>query len=358
MPRTVVETAPACGNAASGAPIVTPDPLLAQTLADASGVPCSVFQSRATANVVMSLYPLWSREVVGVSLPVDLIIEHVPLQEVLVRHWIKSDDTVLGGLLFPRKPFEMHLQEPFIQITKQGMRLTSSRRAVYRSFVDPLILSDFVVDEPGPVLEDAVAVSPALPTDASPMVQHIKVNLTLFVFRRDLKESDTLQPYTRASGWNLISYLVWCELHATLAPVVQSGFDACRRSETPIDACALLRRVMHTHFDDFGLVFGKIWWDFGLGAMITPVDLRSFMRCMLLDMFVTYYTLPVPPPIRTLFNPRTCDRGQRMCARCLSLMLGAGRMMRCPCAQVYYCDVDCQKADWGVHRMVCRNARK
>ena len=61
---------------------------------------------------------------------------------------------------------------------------------------------------------------------------------------------------------------------------------------------------------------------------------------------------------QVLFNPRTCDRGQRMCARCLSLMLGAGRMMRCPCAQVYYCDVDCQKADWGVHRMVCRNARK
>ena len=109
---------------------------------------------------------------------------------------------------------------------------------------------------------------------------------------------------------------------------------------------------MHTHFADFGLVFGMLWWEFGLRAMV-GADLHDFMREALTRMFVVYHSgaIPLLPP---LFNPATMGSGQRICAKCLTFRLGTGHMMRCGrCRQVYYCTVACQKADWKAHRITC-----
>ena len=301
---------------------------------------------RATANVVMSLYPLWAREVVGVSLPVHLLYQYVPLHEVLIRQWVDSEETVLGGLLLPRKPFDMDSNEPFLQIIKQGTERSHLFKNSSARDIEPVKTDDFMCDSKYP--NRMVVPVPRIKHGA----RHIKVDITLFVIRRDLHPSAELQPFDRAT-WNPISYAVWCGLHERLGPVMQAEFDSHTNDNLPRNASEFLRRVMHTHFADFGLVFGKLWWDFGLGAMVVPIDLRSFMRGMLADMFMTYHANPGPPPFETLFNPRACDRGQRMCAECLALMLGSGKMMRCPCGQVYYCDANCQNAHWKTHRAVC-----
>ena len=109
---------------------------------------------------------------------------------------------------------------------------------------------------------------------------------------------------------------------------------------------------MHTHFNDFGLVFGTMWRGFGLGEMVNET-LKDFMRGILMDMFMTYNTKSAPPQLPPLFNAHTVRSGQRVCAKCMAFRLGSGRMMRCPCHQVYYCSRACQKADWKVHRVVC-----
>lgn len=321
-----------------------------------------IFRTGTTANVIMSLFPLWTHEVRGVLLPEALLFEHVPLHRALVRHWIDSEHTEMGGLLLPRDPFDMDAKEPFLQVTKEGMK----RARKNKTLVMPTSLEEEVAvgdDEWNGVRnpsfsafapEDRSAAGPAstTPPPLPPDAPCLRVDITLFIVRRELEASPALQPFDPAR-WDPASYAVWRDLHTNLAPVLH---DECRRLDSvhlPRDAAALLRRVMHTHFDDCGLVFGALWWGFGLGAM-AGISLRTFMRGMLTDMFMVYHVQQRPPPVSTLFNPRTLDRGQRMCASCLALMLGSGRMMRCPCGLVYYCDRACQVADWRVHRVVCR----
>jgi hypothetical protein len=315
--------------------------------------PC---RPRATANVVMSLFPLWAHDVRGVSLPLPLLFEHVPLPPALLQHWVDSEYTALGGLLFPRDPFDMGAMEPFVQIVKQ--RDASFRRRhtlvgeedAWYGARNPSC-SKFLREEcyPDSVTRTGIP-APIIP--AFPDAPRLMVDLTLYMVRRDhLEDSPDLQPFD-ARKWHPVSYAVWLDLYTNLAPVLQRECAPLSTTARPLDACNYLRRVMRTHFDDCGLLFSRIWWDFGFGAMV-GINLRTFMRGMLTDMFMVYYILPQPPPVRTLFNPRTCERGQRMCAHCLVLMHGTGRMMRCPCGLVYYCGADCQRADWRGHRKVC-----
>jgi hypothetical protein len=125
----------------------------------------------------------------------------------------------------------------------------------------------------------------------------------------------------------------------------------------PRNACALYRQMMHTHFADCGMIFGRrIWCDFGLCDMVHD---GNFMRDMLLDMFKAYFLhrqseQSALPPI---FDAVSKQPDQRICAFCLSTRLGTGQMSRCPCTQVYYCSAACQGADWKVHKLVC-GARK
>ena len=351
---------------ANGVPIISPDTLITHVreINNSSGSRnFRVFQSRSTANITMSIFPLWTHELPGVTISRRLLFEHVPLHRVLISHWLKSNDKLLGGLLFPRGPFEMASLCPFVQILKHGLKGVKSedtesmeKRYDHLSFVfrgEPVDEDD---DERFNERYDAIP--PTLVDE--PPEKMIKVDLTLFVSRRELCSSTELQPFDADGAWNPESYVVWCDLYDHFAPIMQEECAALKSNILPASACNLLRRVMHTHFDDFGIVFGKVWWNFGLCAMIpcARVNLRSFMRGMLTDMFMVYHMLPSPPPVLTLFNPRSNAPGQRMCACCLALMLGKGQMMRCPCGQVYYCDDGCQKAHWKVHRLVCGGKKK
>ena len=97
--------------------------------------------------------------------------------------------------------------------------------------------------------------------------------------------------------------------------------------------------------------------------------LRIFMFNVLMEMFARYNnnnnnknkvadevlttTTTLPP----LFNASTIKgSGQHICAKCLTYKLGSGKMMRCPCREVFYCCRECQKKDWKVHRLVCEAA--
>ncbi len=98
------------------------------------------------------------------------------------------------------------------------------------------------------------------------------------------------------------------------------------------DAGAHFQRMMNAHFNDCGLLFGTMWHGFGIGSLI-PDTQHEFMRNMLLTMFLNYHarpSLPLPP----LSEVVTVDPGQRVCAQCLTFMLGHGKMMRCSCHQV------------------------
>ena len=323
--------------------------------------------SQSTANIVMSLFPLWSHDLPGVAIPEQLLFLHIPLHHTLIRRWVESDDVHLGGLLFPRGPFEMASQDPFVQVLKSGAMCRRGKRAVSevndevrgRHQPCPALLEDETlgVEIPRPVMIAEGGEGAATTTQG---MRFLKVDLTIFVFRRELEPSADLHPYDSCGAqWNPISYLVWTDLYHNFAPTMQEECAAHGGSNLPRDACTLFRRVMRTHYGDCGILFGRVWWDFGLGAMVgNRVNLRSFMRGMLTDMFMAYHALPAPPSsIRTLFNPRTYDPGHRMCAHCLTLTLGHRRMMRCPCGQVYYCDARCQRAHWRVHKLVCEGKK-
>ena len=323
-----------------------------------------VFQSRSTANVVMSLYPLWSHELPGIVVPEQHLLRRIELPSALVQQWIENEDEHLGGLLFPRGPFDMASQEPFVQVLKSGAMCRRGRRTQSSLFNE---VRDLHGGHALSLLEDDSAhitrsiPRPKLSVESTPEEPHLKVDITLFVFRRDLGSSAELNAFDpRRQSWHPLSYHIWTDIYHNFAPTMQEECAALSNPTLPSDACALFRRVMRTHYDDCGILFGKIWWDFGLGAMVGDrVNLRSFMRGMLTDMFMAYHAIPAPPPVRTLFSPRTYDPGHRMCAHCLVLVVGQrGRMMRCPCGQVYYCGVECQRAHWKVHRTVCAEHAK
>lgn len=339
------------------APVIGPNTIITHVRETSTAIGSRnfrVFQSRSTANITMSMFPLWTHDLLNVTIPQRLLFEYVPLHRVLIGHWLKSEDKLLGGLLFPRGPFEMASLDPFVQILKQGRKGapedtgSTAKRYNHLSY---LLLDDEADDNSNHII---TAIQSEPPTE-----KMISVDLSIFVSRRKLCSLEDIKPFD-PSLWHPASYAAWCDLYDHFAPIVQEECDVLQNNSLPVEACALLRRVMHTHFDDFGILFGQIWWDFGLGSMIpcTRVNVRSFMRGMLTDMFMVYHMLPEPPPVTTLFNPRSNQPGQRICAYCLALMLGKGQMMRCPCGRVYYCDAGCQKAHWKAHRVVCGEKAK
>jgi hypothetical protein len=289
------------GVNAEGKPVITPVSTLSYTVA-AEGH-STVYSSLATDTVRYMICPLWARKIADVSLPNQRIFDHVSIDPALIRHWLKH--VTDGGLFFPRSLFDMKSKDPCVQIEKRG---------------------------------------------ASAIPSSTQVDLTLYFFRRTVETSSALQPFDSAV-WHPDSYEAWVRMHAVFALVLEEECSDSNRIRLQCGACEFFRRIMHTHFADFGLVFGKLWWEFGLRTMV-GAGLYDFMRDALMDMFLIYHSatpLPLPP----LFDPVTVGSGQRICANCLTFRLGTGQMMRCPCRQVYYCSVACQKADWRVHRVLC-----
>ena len=322
------------GADAEGRPVITPLSVL-RCVDDANGIE---FQTLAVDTVRITVNALWCAHWTNVALPVSRLFSHVPVAPALIRHWLHhqpsspsaSDDgqqKQLGGLVFPVNHMCMTSKVPRLHIEKSARSASTNL--------------------------------PSPPSSSPP--DTLRVDLDLQVFRRDLSatsiDDETLPPFDPAL-WQADSYERWHYMHATLPSMLEDelGVHGGRDGSPPSYAAALFRRMMRAHSDDAAIVFGQMWWSFGLHDLAEE-SLHVFMRRMLMGMFSAYYAGPTTPPLPALlppcFDAVTVDPAQRMCAACLLSMLGSGRMLRCPCHKVYYCSKACQLADWEVHRVLC-----
>jgi hypothetical protein len=326
--KTIVSSSD--GVNSQGEPLISPVSVL-NCVNNSNG---TEYQTLAADNVMIKLNALWSHSLADVPLPVSRIFEYVPIAPALVRHWLGSSGTV-GGLIFPVQPLDMESKDLRLQIVKHSPIAAS---------VDPL--------------------------------STLRADIHILVFRRDLSSLSTeLQPFDPAL-WDPVSYERWRFMHSEFATVVEEELNLTGNARFPSDGCALFRRMMRAHFQDFGMLFGRMWVGFGLRELVGE-PLHDFMQQMLLMMFLSYHAPDSPPPpLPPCYSATTVDPGQRVCAKCLTFMLGHGRMKRCGkchqvrggggCAvclmqdgradrglQVYYCSKACQTADWEIHRVVC-----
>jgi hypothetical protein len=332
------------GKNAKGGHVLTPTSVISYRFADPTTTATAtatatagggeVFKARATDTVRFLMNPLWSCEVKDVLLPIQSLFDYVPFDPALIRHWIQCKEyKKMGALMFPRQYQDSESLEPVVQVIRK---------------------------------------STLLPGSAS-----ISADVTVSIFRRAIVECADLQPFDASVWHSRSSYNIWCYFHHRFAVTLEEAGsdllldDPSGGSSSSI--CEFFRRMMHTHFADCGFVFGKLWCDFGFADMV-EMPLRIFMFNMLMEMFARYYnnknknknkvadekvltttttTATLPP----LFNASTIKgSGQHICAKCLTYKLGSGKMMRCPCREVFYCCRECQKKDWKVHRLVCEAA--
>lgn len=286
------------GRNASGEPIITPVSVLTCETADHV-----VYETLAADSVGITVNPLCTYTVTGAEITVERLYAHVPMAPAMIRHWLA---TSTGAISFPSVQLDLESKQPRVYIFKANA--------------------------------------------ASAATASISVDIDLHVFRRELDTSTALQPFD-ATIWNADAYAVWEHMHANFAPIYES--EAVGRM--PLATCDFFRRMMHTHFDDCAMIFGKIWWGFGLGTVV-EVSTYDFIRDILMRMSMRYITDAGSDAsmLQPHFAPRT-HNGQRVCGRCLMFRLGRGNMRRCSsCRQVYYCSKDCQGADWRAHRPACR----
>jgi hypothetical protein len=320
---------------ANGDPIITPVSILSCIDASVEQNP-RAFQTLATDKLQLLVSPLWTRSILNVTLPIQKIFDNVPMNPVLIRHWLKHDDGKQGGLMFPRAPLDFESRTLSIHILKHNSEAPVAKRVNMHGNFHPRA--------------DGILPSAPVPTT----VPSIQVDLNLFVFPRALLPHPALQPFDPAV-WNPQSYGIWAHLHTNFAPILDEESDG----RIPSGSATVFRRMMHTHFADCGLLFGDMWWKFGLGDILGDNNtLYTFMRNTLTDMFFIYNAVPSAPSLTPFFNAVTMGSGQRVCATCLATRLGSAQMMRCTCHQVYYCSVACQRANWKVHKVVCGVAKK
>ena len=75
------------GVDANGQPVVSPVSLLLYTDAGDG----KVYSSLATDTVRFAINPLWAKKISDVSVPNQSILDHVPMNAALIRHWLKHD---------------------------------------------------------------------------------------------------------------------------------------------------------------------------------------------------------------------------------------------------------------------------
>ena len=300
MSKTIVSSSH--GVNAQGGHIITPESVLTYVVSGDA----TQHQTLAVDTVSVMINSIFDYSMTNVTMPVKSLIDHIPMAPALIRHWLKSNDKALGGLSYPAVNLDMESYIPKLNIEKHN----------------PLV---------------------AVSGDT------IKVDITLYVFaRQTMDESPELQPFDPAV-WNPEAYKLWKRIHTKFARIYE---QECNHTKDyfPKGGATIFRRMMHTHFNDCGLIFSKFWFDFGLGTMVEEHGYH-FMRNMLLKMCVKYRTKPSPLP--PLSNAKTVHPGQRICAKCLTYKLGGGLMRRCPCQKIYYCSKECQHADWKTHRVLC-----
>ena len=271
MSKTIISSSH--GLNAQGGHIITPESVLTYVKAGET----TQHQTLAVDTVSMLINSIFEHNLVNVTMPVKSLIDHIPMAPALIRHWLRSNDRALGGLAYPAVILDMESYIPRLNIEKHN----------------PLL---------------------AISNDT------IKVDITLYVFaRQTIDESPDLQPFDPAV-WNLEAYELWKRIHAKFARIYE---QECNRKKGyfPKGGAKLFRRMMHTHYEDFGMIFSKFWFDFGLGNMIQEHG-YFFMRNMLLKMCLKYITKPMPLP--PLCNAVTVHPGQRICAKCLMYKLCEG----------------------------------
>ena len=314
--RKTVVVSSSDGRDSKGEHILTPTSILSYHVVENDDSASEIFEARAIDTVRFLMHPLWTRNFPRVVLPIQRLLDFVPLHPALIRHWIQSKDDKIGGLIFPRSHRDGESLEATVQVKKR--------------------------------------------TDLSPP-SSVAVGVRVTIFRREVGVCADLQPFDESVWHKRASYDIWCHFYHQYAVVLEEESSVLADPRLPrTGICELFRRMMHTHFADFGFVCGKLWWDFGFGEMVLE-PLEHFMFIVLTDIFVKYYKktteaqLPLPP----LFNASTLKgSGQHICAKCMMYKLGSGKMMCCPCRQVYYCCSECQKQDWKVHRVVCKFSKK
>ena len=263
-------------------------------------------QNHHRSNTVQyNVCALWEHTIHNATLPIQKLFDHMPFDPSHIKEWLRTDTQ--GGLLFPGSYLDVENQDPKLRIQKCSPH-------------------------------------PATTTT-------INVDITLYMFRRDFtydEDSLLLQPFD--PSWHPQTYERWRFMHEVYAEVVGSQCDSDPRC--PRDGRNTFRRMMHAHFADFGLIFGKkIWFDFGLSDMMTSNDLMLEMLTTMFFAYIEEEDAPLPPP---LFNAATTTgSAQRVCAKCMTFVARGGHLKRCPCQQVYYCSKECQRKDWKVHKVVC-----
>jgi hypothetical protein len=175
----------------------------------------------------------------------------------------------------------------------------------------------------------------------------ILATLKFHIFAKEIGDSSELHAYDR-SAWSKEVFDAWIFTYTIVAPLFEQ--ELCSHGEElPDNVCKLFRQIMHTHYDDFVLIFGKVWKKLNLQE-----DIESLMRKMLIEMTSRYMLISETGAALPVVFDMCCKvPGLRICAGCLTYKRGAKQMRRCVCGQVYYCSSKCQKENWDVHSTVC-----
>ena len=106
------------GVDANGKHIITPVSVLSYVNGVAPRVDNTVYRSKAVDSVHFLVNPLWTRNFLNITLPIQRIFEYVPMAPALIRHWLQSEHDTSAAVCFPRSPFDMESLKPSVQIMK------------------------------------------------------------------------------------------------------------------------------------------------------------------------------------------------------------------------------------------------
>ena len=97
MPRrkTHVIVASSGGIDAKGAHIITPDSVISYV--DTDDKELKISQTLASGPVSIKINPIWTHELLDVTLPVQRLYEHIPISPALIKRFIENTNEKFGG---------------------------------------------------------------------------------------------------------------------------------------------------------------------------------------------------------------------------------------------------------------------
>jgi hypothetical protein len=274
---------------------------------------------------------IWSHEFLNVSLPLQVIFDHIPYRRASIMQWLRDSKAgkPIGGLMSP----------DFSEMVKSN--LLSKEVCLKIEYVSELPSNDSKAEA-------------------------IKANVKISIFGRVFGEMSDIHPFD-GSHWPRECYNEWNKNYRVNATVLRYTCDEFTAENKklfhvfPKDVCTFFRTMMRAHYTDCVTIYGKFWPGLCLGEM-TRHSMSAFMSDMLIGMFMGYHSkseLETPTANAPAFFDvvlLNCDN--RVCSKCKKLKLkGHGELKRCECKEVYYCSSTCQKEDWEWHSLVCPIAK-